>query len=75
MWSVFVNVATAVNMSEATDLQGILVPPKLFNWRCPACKDWRGIGGMNEAKQCRECGTKCEWVEYRVCLCGCSDAR
>lgn len=44
----------------------ILTPPLLFNWRCPGCHEWRGIGSMNEAKRCIECNERCEWVRYDV---------
>ena len=43
-----------------------LSKPNLFNWFCVRCHEWRGIGSMNEARRCVECGTRCQWVEYDV---------
>lgn len=43
-----------------------LTAPIIFNWRCPTCRDWRGIGSMNEARRCINCGTRCEWTRYDI---------
>jgi len=42
----------------------ILKNPRLYNWWCVRCQRWIASEDMNEAKKCRECGTKCQYIEY-----------
>ena len=38
----------------------------LRNWWCVKCRAWLASCDIDAAQRHRECGTRCEWREYRI---------